>query len=281
MSTRTRRRRKRIGRFRQNSSLPSLRGKPRLQKKCAKGRAKPGLFSFGIYVENTKSVDIPVSVWQYLEKEGAPLASLTPPQCRAARGLLDWSQIELAERSELSESTVRDFEKGRRTPSQTNLDAIRRTLEEAGVEFIEGNQHGVRMRKMRAGDYVKFRSGALMGATFGDAVGVVLRDRPEVKMGSVERIDVSFPGHETLVGVESALFELFVPSDVDSIAAVCKVCGMPVKVKPTETRIDHLKYTAMCKHAEDRPAFDHGCPELRKAVSAAHQKLRMPAARLR
>ena len=46
---------------------------------------------------------------------------MTPDQSRAARGLLDWSQAELAARSNLSESTIRDFEKGRRIPSINNL----------------------------------------------------------------------------------------------------------------------------------------------------------------
>jgi transcriptional regulator with XRE-family HTH domain len=60
---------------------------------------------------------------------------LTPAQSRAARALVDWSQERLAEGSNLSESTVRDFEKGRRVPATNNLIAIRRALEEAGVEF--------------------------------------------------------------------------------------------------------------------------------------------------
>jgi transcriptional regulator with XRE-family HTH domain len=60
---------------------------------------------------------------------------LTPAQSRAARALVDWSQERLAEGSNLSESTIRDFEKGRRVPATNNLIAIRRALEEAGVEF--------------------------------------------------------------------------------------------------------------------------------------------------
>ncbi len=77
--------------------------------------------------------------------------SLTPAQSRAARGLLDWSQIELAGRSNLSESTIRDFEKGRRVPSINNLAAIRAALEAAGVIFVEENGEGpgVRLRKDR------------------------------------------------------------------------------------------------------------------------------------
>jgi len=72
---------------------------------------------------------------------------MTPDQSRAARGLLDWSQAELAARSNLSESTIRDFEKGRRVPSINNLAAMRRALEVAGVQFIDGNQPGVRLSR--------------------------------------------------------------------------------------------------------------------------------------
>jgi DNA-binding XRE family transcriptional regulator len=75
--------------------------------------------------------------------------SLTPEQSRAARGLLDWSQTKLATQSNLSESTIRDFEKGRRQPSINNLAAIRATLEKAGVIFVDKNGEGpgVRLRK--------------------------------------------------------------------------------------------------------------------------------------
>ena len=72
---------------------------------------------------------------------------MNPDQSRAARGLLDWSQAELAARSNLSESTIRDFEKGRRVPSINNLAAVRRALEAAGVEFIDGDQPGVRLMR--------------------------------------------------------------------------------------------------------------------------------------
>lgn len=82
---------------------------------------------------------------------------LTPSQSRAARGLLDWSQTKLASASNLSESTVRDFEKGRRVPSINNLAAIRYALESAGVifqaagEMTEGGP-GVRLGKVEGAD---------------------------------------------------------------------------------------------------------------------------------
>lgn len=75
--------------------------------------------------------------------------NLSPEQSRAARGWLDWSQQRLAQAAGVSESTVRDFEKGRRQPIAANLQALARTLEEAGVELLfdrRGRALGVRKR---------------------------------------------------------------------------------------------------------------------------------------
>jgi len=63
---------------------------------------------------------------------------LAPEQSRAARAWLEWSQEELATRANVSLSTVRDFEKGRRVPIKNNLEAICRVLEAAGASFING-----------------------------------------------------------------------------------------------------------------------------------------------
>ena len=78
--------------------------------------------------------------------------SLSAAQCRAARGLLDWPQTELTSRSNLSESTIRDFEKGRRVPSPNNLAAVARAFEAAGLEFIpeNGGGAGIRFRERKA-----------------------------------------------------------------------------------------------------------------------------------
>jgi transcriptional regulator with XRE-family HTH domain len=49
---------------------------------------------------------------------------------------LDWTQQELARRAGVGLSTVRDFEKGERTPIPNNLAAIRRVIEEAGIKLV-------------------------------------------------------------------------------------------------------------------------------------------------
>ncbi|WP_316231609.1 helix-turn-helix transcriptional regulator [Bradyrhizobium sp. SZCCHNR1051] len=65
---------------------------------------------------------------------------MSPEQCRAARAWLNWSQEQLAAKAQVSSSTLRDFEAGRRVPIANNLAAIRRTLEDAGIEFLSGSE---------------------------------------------------------------------------------------------------------------------------------------------
>lgn len=78
--------------------------------------------------------------------------TITPAQCRAARGLVDLDQAALAMGANVSRNVIVDFEKGRRRPTVNNLAAIRSTLERAGVVFIEenGDGPGVRLRKIDA-----------------------------------------------------------------------------------------------------------------------------------
>ncbi len=63
-------------------------------------------------------------------------------QCRAARGLLNWTQDRLAETATVSVNTVRNFERGATTPTANNLAAIKRALEGAGIDFIEPSRYG-------------------------------------------------------------------------------------------------------------------------------------------
>jgi transcriptional regulator with XRE-family HTH domain len=64
-------------------------------------------------------------------------------QSRAARGLLNWSQSDLVERSGVSKKTIADFERGTTTPYGRTIQAMVSAFEAAGLEFID---RGVRMR---------------------------------------------------------------------------------------------------------------------------------------
>ena len=65
---------------------------------------------------------------------------MSPEQCRAARAWIDWSQDDLAKAARVSLSTVRDYEKGRRTPIANNLGAMRVALEGMGFAFSEKDE---------------------------------------------------------------------------------------------------------------------------------------------
>jgi transcriptional regulator with XRE-family HTH domain len=77
-------------------------------------------------------------------------AAMTPAQCRAARGLLNWNQDEVALAARVSVVTVRNFENDKSTPQRATLDVIQRAFEAAGVEFTNGERPGVRLRDAAA-----------------------------------------------------------------------------------------------------------------------------------
>ncbi len=70
--------------------------------------------------------------------------SITTAQIRGARGLLNWSQNDLAERTGISGTSIGSIENGITAPRESTLQNIKKTLEDAGIEFI-ANQ-GVRLR---------------------------------------------------------------------------------------------------------------------------------------
>lgn len=77
---------------------------------------------------------------------------MTSGQLRAARGLLDWSQTTLAEKSGLSVETIKRLERMKGSLEATKvatLEAITRAFERAGVEFTNGDGHGVRLKSKR------------------------------------------------------------------------------------------------------------------------------------
>ena len=76
--------------------------------------------------------------------------SLTSPQIRAARALVQWRARDLARESAVGVATIRRAELagGETSMTAANDLAVRRALEAAGVEFIDenGGGPGVRLR---------------------------------------------------------------------------------------------------------------------------------------
>ena len=76
---------------------------------------------------------------------------ITSAQIRAARGLLNWSRKDLAEKSGISFASMMRLESFDGVPSSNikTLDALKKAFEDAGVEFtgMPDSQAGVRWRK--------------------------------------------------------------------------------------------------------------------------------------
>lgn len=79
---------------------------------------------------------------------------ITASQIRAARGLISWSQQQLADATKLSAQTIKRMEgtRGPEASTEANVDAVRRALEQAGVIFLDSGDStnggpGVRLMK--------------------------------------------------------------------------------------------------------------------------------------
>ena len=65
---------------------------------------------------------------------------ITPAQCRAARGLLKWTQEDLAERSGVGSLAIFKFEASKTSPHNATLKALKDSFEKAGVVFIAAGE---------------------------------------------------------------------------------------------------------------------------------------------
>lgn len=78
--------------------------------------------------------------------------TITTAQIRGARGILNWSQHDLSERTGISATSIGSIENGQSIPRENTLNAIRKAFEDSGIEFMP-NQ-GIRVR---SGDVQIFR----------------------------------------------------------------------------------------------------------------------------
>lgn len=76
------------------------------------------------------------------------MAQIAAIQVKMARVAVGWGVRKLADAAKVSPNTITRLERGETLQGRT-LDAIRRALEDAGVEFIpeNGGGAGVRLRK--------------------------------------------------------------------------------------------------------------------------------------
>ncbi len=86
-----------------------------------------------------------------LKVKGQRFDILSPAQCRAARSLLNLSQVELAEKSQVSRPTIAEFERGARTPYAPNLTAMARVFDESGIELLKAGPEGGEGARFKAG----------------------------------------------------------------------------------------------------------------------------------
>jgi len=73
---------------------------------------------------------------------------ITGRQLRAARVLLGWEQLELAKRSRIAIGTIRRMESfaGQIRSRTSTLSQVQQTLEKAGIQFLNDESPGVRLR---------------------------------------------------------------------------------------------------------------------------------------
>ncbi len=70
--------------------------------------------------------------------------SITTAQIRGARGILNWSQQDLAQRTGISATSIGAIENNQTSPRESTLATIRKTFESGGIEFI--GMDGVRQK---------------------------------------------------------------------------------------------------------------------------------------
>ena len=77
------------------------------------------------------------------------MTTITGRHIRAARALLGWAQAELSKRSKVARGTIRRMEgfDGPVSARTETLGRIVAVLEKAGVEFLNEERPGVRLRK--------------------------------------------------------------------------------------------------------------------------------------
>ena len=99
----------------------------------------------------TNKLSYELKIVNSLVEDGGPMKSIGGAQMRAARALLRWAATDLVRESGVSLATIHRAESvdGRSAMTFANASAVRRALEDAGVELIEedGGGPGARLKQ--------------------------------------------------------------------------------------------------------------------------------------
>lgn len=110
--------------------------------------------------------------------------TITAAQIRGARGLLNWNQGDLSDRTGISATSIGSIENGQTQPRESTLSIIQKTFEDAGIEFAA--RDGVRWRA----NEIKTYSGQTGFWEFYDDIYETLRSAPgEVLVSNVDERD--------------------------------------------------------------------------------------------
>jgi len=93
----------------------------------------------------------PVNVPRLFTLSTVQAMTITPAQCRMARAALTIGVRDLARMADVSAMTVTRFENGKSAGSAETLDKLKAALETCGLEFTNGDQPGVKLRKATGG----------------------------------------------------------------------------------------------------------------------------------
>lgn len=107
--------------------------------------------------------------------------SITTAQIRGARGILNWSQSELAERTGISSTSIGSIENGQSTPRASTLQTIRKTFEDAGIEFI-----GLEGVRLRSGDIRTYKGQAGLIDFYEDIYRTVKNFKGDILVSNVD-----------------------------------------------------------------------------------------------
>ncbi|MBI1326048.1 MAG: helix-turn-helix domain-containing protein [Alphaproteobacteria bacterium] len=107
--------------------------------------------------------------------------AISTAQIRGARGILGWSQNDLAERTGISATSIGSIETGNVSPRESTISLIEKAFENAGIEFI--GTDGVRLK---SGD-VKILKGRMgFWDFYEDVYNTVKNEGSEILVSNVD-----------------------------------------------------------------------------------------------